>query len=312
MGQVDCRTAGIELDDFSQWGRLDKGTARDWTRRAMGRESTRFVAQPVFGGVYFQSLDDVSPAVLFWSIRQVRAGGRLQILPEGLDGLTEALAEGLDVRLEEPALDVRRTAEGVRVETSTGVYEADAAIVAVPAPVACGIVQTLEPVEASLLAVQYSSTIGVTFRGAGGWTERPEFAGIHAIHFGSDESDTVASISVESGMRPRGWAGDDALQVFLQESAAKRLAREPDEAAVAAAVGGLADIAPGLAGLALSTEVQRWPHALPTVSPGRVGAVTDYRAGADPRLLFAGDLHGFPSADTAIFSGLWAADRVLA
>ena len=141
--------------------------------------------------------------------------------------------------------------------------------------------------------------------------DRAEYAGVHGVYYGLDESPAVASISVEAGMRPELWGGRGALQVFLREDAARALEDASDEAVVDVAMKAVSALAPGVADAKDSAEVQRWPFAVPIAAPGRVRTVVDYRAAADPRLLFVGDMHGFPSSNAAVFSARWAAGRIL-
>jgi protoporphyrinogen oxidase len=302
---------GLDLDDFLSWGELDDRNARVWSRKTMGVGFTRAVCSPVFGGMYFQSLEEVSRAALLWSIHHGRVG-RLQLLPGGLDQLPKMLALGLDVRLAESVLRVDESAGRVRVETVRGSYDAKHVVVGTPGPIALELTGRLRPVEEAFLGLSYSSTAVMTFMGLGSLGTRPELLGIHGIQYAAGESKHIAAISVESGMRQKLWpTGQDTLQVFLRSDTTQRLKGEADEALVAVAAEGLRAVAPSLSERVGGAEVQRWPHALPVVSTGRVDVVREYRKSADPRRIFVGDLHGFPSANTAVFSGNWAAEKIL-
>ena len=76
--------------------------------------------------------DDPSLSLLWWDEGYEVYGYGDSVFAGGFGSLTSALAKGLDVRLEHVVQKVEHGPPGVRVTTSAGVFEADAAIVTLP------------------------------------------------------------------------------------------------------------------------------------------------------------------------------------
>ena len=75
---------------------------------------------------------DMKNLSLWWWDQDEVFGGQEVIFPGGYHQITAGLAKGLDLRLNEVVKAVRYGREGVEVETSSGIFEADQAVVTFP------------------------------------------------------------------------------------------------------------------------------------------------------------------------------------
>ena len=110
---------------------LDRMTAEDWTRGIGLAQLAERSIYPAFHGFYFQDARTVSAA----AIGAMAAHGfssRTLTIPGGLSRLTDALASRLDVRTGTTVAFVEEDAFRVAAHTDSGVFRAEAAIVAVP------------------------------------------------------------------------------------------------------------------------------------------------------------------------------------
>ena len=158
--------------------------------RKLGRRVVDMLVDPLIGGIHAGSVDDMSAAATFPPLLAAaqRRGGLMRALraevprpdPDGpplfwaLDGgmasLVDALAAGLrprgaDVCLSSPADHLERSSSGGWTVASTGgVFEADAVVLATPAPATAALLRPHDDEVAGLLdAIDYASVVLVTF-----------------------------------------------------------------------------------------------------------------------------------------------------
>ena len=159
--------------------------------RKLGRRVVDMLVDPLIGGIHAGSVDDMSAAATFPPLLAAaqRRGGLMRALraevpppdPDGpplfwsLDGgmasLVDALAAGLrtrgvDLRLSSSADRLERSSSGGWLVASTGeVVEADAVVLATPAPATAALLRPHDDEVAGLLdAIDYASVVLVTFR----------------------------------------------------------------------------------------------------------------------------------------------------
>ncbi|MCG7597308.1 NAD(P)/FAD-dependent oxidoreductase [Mycobacterium sp. PSTR-4-N] len=99
-----------------------------WTRRSGVSQCARTALAGVTG------YNPVShPALVpMGEIHPPTTGRVVWMLADGTDSVTRAMAEGLDIRLEQPVRLIRRTQRGVVVETDSDTFAADDVVVATP------------------------------------------------------------------------------------------------------------------------------------------------------------------------------------
>ncbi len=159
--------------------------------RKLGRRVVDMLVDPLIGGIHAGSVDDMSAAATFPPLLAAaqRRGGLMRALraevpppdPDGpplfwsLDGgmasLVDALAAGLrgrgaDLRLSSPADRLERSPSGGwLVSSAGGVVEADAVVLATPAPATAALLRPHDDEVAGLLdTIDYASVVLVTFR----------------------------------------------------------------------------------------------------------------------------------------------------
>lgn len=280
-----------------------------------GREVVERLVEPLLGGVYAGSVDRLSLEAaagplreaaarhrsLLLGVRAVRAddeddgndgddGGPLFLTPRrGMGTLVDALAErlgdrvrtGVEVRSLQPADD------GWRLVAGSEALEADEVVLAVPAPVAGGLLEPVAPEAAGLLSgIAHASVATITLgydpaglpgasRGSGMLVPRAEGRLVKAVtwtsskwphHAGGDHWWMRASV---------GRIGDTAPLALDDDVLADRVAAEVGEAM------GL-DARPGI------REVTRWPGALPQHEVGHRDRVARIRAALPAGLHVAG------------------------
>jgi oxygen-dependent protoporphyrinogen oxidase len=159
--------------------------------RKLGQRVVDTMVDPLIGGIHAGSVDDMSAAATFPPLLAAaqRRGGLMRALraevpapdPDGpplfwsLDGgmasLVDALAAGLrargaDVCLSSPADRLERSGvEGWTVECAGRTVEADAVVLATPAPATAALLRPHDDEVAGLLdSIDYASVVLVTFR----------------------------------------------------------------------------------------------------------------------------------------------------
>jgi oxygen-dependent protoporphyrinogen oxidase len=156
----------------------------------LGRRVVDTLVDPLIGGIHAGSVEDMSAAATFPPLLAAaqRRGGLMRAMraevpapdPDGpplfwsLDGgmasLVRALAAGLrergvDVRLSAPAACLERAAAGWTVASGTETWDADAVVLATPAPSTANLLRHHDDEVAGLLdAIDYASVVLATFR----------------------------------------------------------------------------------------------------------------------------------------------------
>ncbi|WP_165826341.1 flavin monoamine oxidase family protein [Rhizobium wuzhouense] len=239
------------------------------------------------------------------------------VLREGYDTLPKALAEGLDIRLNEPVRRIRHSAGGVTVDTVTGTLSADHCIVTVPLGVlkAGSVVfdpPLPEPHRRAIATIGFGrlAKVSVAFDQAF-WPEAPHFLGFAGDRRGRF-ADMLNLVPIHgAAVLTMVASGDYAETVDAMDDAALRA----DITAVLRDMFGDKAVAPK----AMARHV--WsadPFALGTYSFPAVGAApSDHQVlalPAGPRLFLAGEHTSadyFGTVHGAFISGERAADAVL-
>ncbi|GAA1217140.1 protoporphyrinogen oxidase [Kitasatospora nipponensis] len=269
----------------------------------LGREVVDRLVEPLLGGVYAGRADEISLRAAVPQLlpiaqrggplvagvhelldRPQAAGPVFQGLRGGIGTLPVAVAAacrraGAELRTDTPVRELLRTPAGWRVVTAERLIEADAVVLAVPAPVAAALLAPHAPGAAAELAgVEYAGMALVTmaFRradlpltppGSGFLVPPVDGRSIKAATFSSQKWD---------------WLGRAAPDTFLLRTS---LGRHREEAALDLDDGelvarSLADLraAVGLAALPYASAVTRWRAGLPQYPVGHQARVDRIRA----------------------------------
>lgn len=266
------------------------------------------LVDPLLGGVYAGRPDDLSveatlPAVAaaarrhrsllvgLRAPRQERRGPALATLEGGLSTLVAALADRLDdVRLGMAGQRLERAGDGWRVRVADGHLDADAVVVATPAPQAAELLGELAPqrVRAALAGIDYAS-VGIVILAypAAVQAALPAASGILVP---ACEGRLLKAVTLLTTKWPHLAAGDVALiRCSVGRAGDTRFAALGDDGLVDAAHAELAAML-GVATEPVDAAVVRWPGALPQYAVGHLDRVRAARAAvADlPPLVLAG------------------------
>ena len=290
---------------------LDGEDLATWAQRVVGAEVLEYLLAPAFSSTFDSDPEHLSGAFALLALRFVAAGFRLQAFEGGTGLLTRTLAERLRVRLGWEVRSVTTDARGGRVQfvTPSGLREqrADAIVVAVPGSRVREICPELTDAERSFFSeVHYCAGGIVHFL----LDEPPETLPFYGVAFPRSAQLDLYGLAVDHhkpGVVPRG-AG--LLNCALTETAAARLAGEPDEAWVACAQDALAATPVGKLAVRHAV-VHRWDPMLPQFRAGYLPALQAFltRRERSPRLAFAGDYLVGPHTEAALTSGMRAANE---
>lgn len=282
--------------------RRQDGTTAAATLRSAGDSAMSWVVRPSFEGPFFSRLDELSAALVRSWLRALSVGTFFQV-DGGMDSPWRALGDRLGVRMGVTVERIAPTAEGADITTQDGVEHYDGVVVAVPAPIAAGIVAT-EALPPAVHEVEYAPHVRVYLARRGAGLSR---SGIHAF-----PNDTVATVELGSGGEgawgkvPPGW--EWALLCAPAASSDRLLGLSDDGLAMELwEAGSRIDDRLFPLDTAEIVHVVRWPHAVPKVGVGyyaRIDTITQR-----PPIVFAGDWLVQPCVEGAVRSGIAAAAR---
>lgn len=279
--------------------RWDKVPALDALAPA-GQAAIANVIRPTFEGPFFSRLEEMSGTLVRSWLRTISTGSFFQV-EGGMDAPWKRLAATLDTRTGVRVETVETSGHGVAVATASETLAFDAAVLAVPAPVAARIAAG-HPSAEILSEIRYAPHVRLY---AARRAEGVPRSGIHAF-----PNETVATVELSSGRYgawgrvPDCWewllvcapaATSGALLELPEDEARRRLWEEAS--LIDRRIFGLED--------ADVVHLIRWTHAVPIVD---VGYFTRLRAlEQSPPIVFCGDWLVQPCVEGAVRSGLIAA-----
>jgi len=267
---------------------------------AIGSRPRERVVRATFEGPFFARLEEMSGALVRAWLRALSLGTFYQV-EGGMDAPWRRLADSLDVRTGQSVVRVSRRGTGVAVTVAGADEVFDAAVVAVPAPIA-GLLVDGDDAAALARGITYAPHVRVyaARRGNG----RPRNS-IHVL-----PNDLVATVERSSG-RHGSWgrAPDDWEWGLVCAPAATSLPLLdlPEEIVVDRLWREARTIDPDLFDLRDAEVVRlvRWRHAVPIVGPGYYRRLAGLRQRAP--IVFAGDWLVQPCVEGAVRSGNAAA-----
>ncbi|QFR00966.1 protoporphyrinogen oxidase [Streptomyces phaeolivaceus] len=333
--------ARIERDaDLPRTEVGDDVAVGEYVAARLGREVVDRLVEPLLGGVYAGdayriSMRSAVPQLyqaalthtsLTEAVRgiQERAAAAQQTGPVfmGIEGgigqLPLAVAEsvrarGAEIRTRTPVTELRREAGGGwRVVTGDRVLHADAVVVAVPAPVAAGLLRAESPeAAAELSAVEYASMALVTLAYRRADLALPEGSGFLVPPV---DGRTIKASTFSS--RKWGWIAEENPDLLVLRTSVGRYGEtailEHDDTH-------LVDVsridlreATGLTATPLETRVSRWDGGLPQYPVGhhaRVARVREH-VGKLPGLAVCGAAYDGVGIPACIASAAAAVDRI--
>ena len=306
-------------------------------RRRLGDEINDRLVDPLIGGIYAGSTDQLSlestapvfagAAALDGSL--IRALQRSRVAPaeasktpvfyshpRGMGFITDELQRrlGSHVQLSSPVRAIERDGAGYRVHTTRSVVTTDAIVIATPTYDAASLLSTIATPAAELCArIDYSSVVLIacaiakqTFEhsldGSGFLVPKGENRFITACSWSSSKwahlaSDRHAILRVSTGHI------DNHRPLLLD-----------DEELVSSALADLHDMM-GAFGEPEDIRISRWPRSFPQYRPGHrahVSAIHDALAANAPRVFVAGAAYGGIGIPATIHQARETAERVRA
>jgi oxygen-dependent protoporphyrinogen oxidase len=296
----------VSLSDYAAWAAFDDRLASGPVRDELGAAAEEYLVEPMLAGFFFQEPEGTSRALSSWLLQHGMGLPRTLALARGLGSLPEALAASLEVKLGQDVSALRASGAGVVVVSNGTELHFDAAVLAVPAPVARTLYEPALATEAALLATAYSSTLNLAFRLGRG--QLGQLSGLYGLLVPRSERAVIAAVSVEDRKYPAQEA--HFLNVMLDGANGQRLLDAPEDELLSEV---LPDLAKFVLGEAELLRFYRWEHAEPLSPVGRARAIARYRASLpmSARVVLAGDYMSVPTTEGAALSGRWAANRLL-
>lgn len=283
--------------------RLDADTA---VRRAVGSGAADHVLRPAFETMVFAPLSDLSADFVEGWIRAALSA-RYVVPADGMDAPWRRLAARLDVRCGTEVTSVRsRPGGGVVVEP---VGEFDAAVVAVPAPVAARLIPPGEPGRPPWLdRVRHAPH--VLAHAVRPHRDPPAASDVHPAGPGRHRVGSVALTPGGDGRVPVGMQGATVSAEGWWSAELLAAGLDDDELTDRLWEEGRA-LEPALFPLAAATArtVVRLPHAVPVFEPGHLTRLARWAPTAP--IALAGDWSHYPCIEGAVRSGYRAAEAVL-
>ena len=301
-------------------GGVDAGTAAAELRRRLGPGWSTRLVEPLLEGVFGAPAEElgmreVLPAFagersLVLAARRMPAarGPAFLSIRGGMGALAGGLRDSLaneDLRLRTSAVAVVRRDDRFAVDVEDGSIEADAVVVAIPAPVAARVLRPAAPAAAETLeAIRFSSSAVILLRWANRAVGRVRTASGYLVPRGEGLAH-AACTWVTSKWPHRAtdlWlraivtspehlaAGDDALT-----------GRVADEVGIV-----MRATAPPL-----ETRLHRWEHALPVYAPGHFDRVARAEQDLPPGVVLAGASYRGLGVPDCVVSGRAAARAAL-
>lgn len=289
------------LDFFDLSAGEDPDADRDAYSAAserLGEEVAAYIVDPFVRTFHFHSARQMS--MKYFDALVALFLGTHDFKPQGFRGfmqtLPRALEEQLDVATGSPVSLVQPVAAGVDVDGE----RFDAAVLAVPAPIALAM---LAPPTADQLEVlsrtTYAPTLSVAFRCPLSVAE--DFEGIWIPYHESGlisecSNETCKGASTETACVINFGLHTEAAAVWLDRS---------DEDVFAAVSAEWERLFPRYAGALKGLHVQRWPLAMPIYGPGHVERVRQFwnRSQDDGRVYLCGDYLNHPWVEGSIRCG---------
>ncbi|MFG1942861.1 protoporphyrinogen oxidase [Nonomuraea sp. NPDC048826] len=308
-----------------------------YIRARVGGEVLDRLVEPLLGGVYagrseMLSLEATMPRVaaaarsersLLAAARHIAqeapkdAGPVFTTLRAGMGSLPEAVAKasGADVRTGVTVRELHRTEHGWRLVTGPvprpETVEADAVIIAVPAPAAARLLKDEVPGAATELArIQYASMAVVTLAyPAAAFPERPARSGYLVPPV---EGRVVKAVTFSSVKWPHLSRDLVLLRCSIGRIGEEHLLQRDDAELVSLAMAEMSEVM-GARGLPLDTRVTRWGGALPQYNVGHIDRVARVHAAVSgqPALAVCGAAYDGLGIPACIATARTAASRIL-
>lgn len=308
----------------------------EFVRRRFGSEVLDRLVDPLLAGTRAGLASEISLAAAVPQIDQLarrnrslavglakskRAGAEVSGPPpflapsNGMRSLVDALVDNLagDLRTGVVAQRVERREAGYRIRLQGGAsVDGDAVILAVPAFVAAGLLDELNPLAAGELAgIDYASVATACFVWPPGSVDVP--SGASGLLVPSQERRTLAGATWFSQKWPHLAPSDGRIVVkaFAGRAAGEGEPHPDDDRLLASLLGDLGD-AIAIRARPLVARLFRWPRALPLYAVGHLERIERVEGAlrSTPGILLAGAAYRGTGISDSVKSAQTAAERV--
>ncbi len=302
-----CRTLGVELAPPPIHPTRTGESAAEWACRTLGDGAYHYFVRAAVEPFFYSEAEEVSAAVAKALLRHA-VHWRLLTPRDGMSRFCEALASRLTCRLACSAKSIVWKSRRLCVRHAEGETDADAVVVAIPAPQALRLAPVTEEDEKDLEAIRYQPSV-LAFLGydaplnltppsvANGGPGRHRLVGVTALGRGG-----------MSGFIP---PPNDVLAVLAMGWRSRELLDDGDDAALDALTQDARALVPALPAAAW-TRVCARRYATVVSAPGLMRRVVAFARRERRGVHFAGDwLSGASTVEGAVRSGYAAARSVI-
>jgi oxygen-dependent protoporphyrinogen oxidase len=314
------KPAALDIHAFYKAHELDTCSISEFAQQHLAPEVLEYVIQPILSGIFYWTPERTSLAMLPLALGAGLSrwrGMKLFTFRRGMRAIPEALAAGLDIRLNTAVRQVSpRPGGGYTVTTQIEGCEtqlaADGVLIATTASAVPQLVPTLAAAQRVFFqSVRYSSNATLIV----GTQERlPQH--YYGLLFPRRETPLLASATVQSVKNPAFNNSGDVIALHMAGPASYRLRESDDEFIRRLLLAEIKRLTPHYdpSRTMCFERVYRWREALPEFDPGHFQRLRAFAAGEIERhdgLVFAGDYIGGPFVEGALTSGEEAASRLI-
>ncbi|MEU6709296.1 protoporphyrinogen/coproporphyrinogen oxidase [Streptomyces wuyuanensis] len=306
--------AKLNWTDPSQAASLDTENIRAYlNRRRVPAEALDMLVEPLSAGFCLASPDELSVVNLFFFLHMLGGNGLLNTAT-GIQTLCDGLAAQLNIQLSADVTSIKPDDRGVTVTWNAPhgrdhVEQADAVVIATPAPVVLGLYNGLTSEQRRhLQSVVYRPGISV-FLGLSRVPPEP------AMFLSTADRDlNLVGVVLEHNKAPgRAPIGHALLAPYWRPGWHHEHIDLDDDTIITHAIDALAPLFPEVAHHLDLAHVRRWdPHAL-VWTPGSLRSHRDFRRSLNPAapVQLAGDYFSFECINSSVASGDRAARNIL-
>jgi oxygen-dependent protoporphyrinogen oxidase len=294
--------------------RLDVETVEHYAKRLLTDDALDYFVEPLTGDFYMVPPEELSVVNLFLLLQTI-VGTDFVNSEQGMQFLPEGLARGLKVEPSDRVAEVESDARGATV-TWTGsagserVERADAVVVATPAGQAASILPQLDSAQREFLTgLRYARSLVVTLT----MGKPPPKRAMWLTVPDRTHPDVNVMILDHNKAPGRVPAGAAMATVYWHRNWAVWHWELPDEQVVSAAIDGVAQVIPDIAGNVSNGYVWRWDPCTVARPAGGFKALARFASSLDPALpiQLAGDYLAISTVEKSLASGEDAAKRVI-
>lgn len=313
MKRWQARINSLPLDNYAAWADFDDEYANTFIEREFSENILEYVIEPQMQGFHYQTPEEASKIHALMLLSYMQKKGKVLNLCHGMDSLPEKLATLLNVKCNCSILSLKAEADGrIALESNSGTFYADRAILAVPATKGKSIFTFANELESKLLETQYSSTINVGIATDPLWSLPRSLQEIYGILIPRLERQRIAGIGIESNKRAHRIKEGELFDIMLDNQSSVELFNKSDDNLLKVILPELEKYFPRVSEFIRLTHVIRWQDAEPISSLGRSKDIKKYNEtlSSTAQVILAGDYMGFPYTDSAAFTGKWAAEFI--